>query len=255
MESTGLQKINLVRFADVPSTNSIAIELGQKGAPHGTVVLANRQSRGRGRMERSFASPPGGLYISIIIRPELESEQLPLITLAAGVACCKTVETLTGLAVRLKWPNDLYVGDKKLAGILTESSPYSVSERKVSFLVVGIGLNVNTEIEMFPSSLQESVTSLYCLQNKRYDPELFISGIVEYLNTFTTGLIGEKNALFSYWQQRDYLLGKDIRWQNPAGELIYGSGAGLHHDGCYTLRTAEGEDRYIIGGELRLVPS
>jgi len=244
--------IKVIRFADVPSTNRIAIELGQKGAAHGTVVLANRQSRGRGRMERSFASPPGGLYISIIIRPELDSEQLPLITLAAGVACCKTVETLTGLVVQLKWPNDLYVGDKKLAGILTESSPYSASKQKISFFVVGIGINVNTEIEMFPPSLQESVTSLYCIQNKRYDPELFISGIVDQLNRFVTDPASEKNTLFSYWQQRDYLFGKDIGWQNPAGEQLYGIGAGLHHDGCYTLRTAEGEDRYILGGELSL---
>ncbi len=245
--------LKIVHFTEVPSTNLMALEMGRKGAAHGTVVHAESQSKGRGRMEKPFASPPGGLYISIILRPELEPEFLPLVTLAAGVACCKTVEAETGLAVQLKWPNDLYVGNKKLAGILTESSPYSLAENTIPFVVVGIGLNVNTTVEMFPLSLQESVTSLYCLQNRCYEPGQFIPAIVKALDLFIAQISTDRRALFDYWKKRDYLFGKKICWLDPSRNRVYGSGDGLHEDGTYTLRTSEGKIYSIIGGEIQLL--
>ena len=244
--------MEITRFKTLPSTNLMALELGAQGAPDETVVLANTQEGGRGRLGRSFASPPGGLYMSILLRPDLMPEQLSLVTLAAGVACCRTVEQITGLEVLLKWPNDLYVDKKKLAGILTESAPFDVTQGKIPYVVVGVGLNVNTPVEKFPPVLQESATSVYCLCRQKYDPEQFVPGIVSHLRSLVAALKNEHGNMLQYWQERDYLRGRDIIWHDPAGTSYSGTGAGLHHDGCYKLRKREGGVIFLRGGELSL---
>jgi BirA family biotin operon repressor/biotin-[acetyl-CoA-carboxylase] ligase len=115
--------MRLHHFAIVDSTNSIALDLARQGAAQGTVVHADQQTGGRGRNGRQFCSPPGGLYFSVILRPELELVDFPLLTLAAGVGLCRGISKTTGVQLQLKWPNDLYFADKKLGGILTESGP------------------------------------------------------------------------------------------------------------------------------------
>jgi len=242
------REIKVIRYADVVSTNLLALELGEQGAAHGTVVVAEEQSGGRGRKARDFASPPGGLYFSLILCPETGSEHVSFLTLAAGVACSKTIEHVSGLPVKLKWPNDLYIGPRKLGGILTEAAPYSNVDQKIPFLVVGIGLNINTRPEMFPDSLRKSITSLYCMQNLRYDLEPIMTDIVLQLDRYACNLERLRDEIRGIWQQRDYLYGKKMSWHG-----IHGTGAGLLGDGRYQLQKDDGAIQPILGGELSLI--
>lgn len=134
-----------VFLEETDSTNREAKELARQGAPHGTAVLAERQTAGRGRLGRTFFSPEGGLYLSVILRPQCPPEDLPLMTPMAAVAVCRALEETLGIAPDIKWVNDLYLQGKKLCGILCEGAGEAV--------IVGIGLNLRTPEGGFPPQL------------------------------------------------------------------------------------------------------
>lgn len=140
-----------IALTETDSTNRVAKELARQGAVHGTVVTALRQTAGRGRLGRSFFSPESGIYLSVILRPQLPPADWTLVTPMAAVAVCRAVEELCGISPRIKWVNDLYQGDKKLCGILCEGAGDAV--------IVGIGLNYAMPPDGFPSDIP--ATALY----------------------------------------------------------------------------------------------
>jgi BirA family biotin operon repressor/biotin-[acetyl-CoA-carboxylase] ligase len=246
------QDISVVRYADVVSTNLIAFEYGGQGAAHGTVITALQQSGGRGRVGRSFSSPPGGLYFSLLLRPKVHPDQLSLLTLAAGVICCTVIEKASGLTVMLKWPNDLYLENRKLGGILCEAAPYAHSKGAVPFVVVGIGLNINTRIELFPQSLRDSVISLHAIQEHIYDLDQLMTDIAVQIEHYIHNMEQQREEILNWWRRRDYLYGKQICWLPAADREIKGIGVGLLADGRYGLQTAEGNIQPILGGVLSI---
>ncbi|MBI3609465.1 MAG: biotin--[acetyl-CoA-carboxylase] ligase [Nitrospirae bacterium] len=142
----------------VESTNTTALEWAEDGAPEGTLVLAESQTKGRGRMGRQWISPPKlNLYLSIILRPDGDPRHIGLWSLTAAVAVAQTIEQATGLPARLKWPNDIRVHAKKVSGLLLESA---LHKDRLKHLVLGIGLNVNLTRDALPDNLRNSVTSL-----------------------------------------------------------------------------------------------
>ena len=148
-------------YKDTDSTNTIAKQWAIEGAPHGSLVLAERQAQGRGRLGRSFASPPGGIYMSIVLRPQAGDGQAPpLITAATAVAVCRAVRALCGIELSIKWVNDLYLGTKKCCGILSEAST-NFEDGSIEYIVVGIGLNFRTRLREFPADIARIATSLY----------------------------------------------------------------------------------------------
>ncbi len=247
------KKYTVIRYPKVDSTNSIALDLGSRDAPHGTVVLADEQSGGRGRLSRCFSSPKGGLYLSVILRPRLPIEKLSLITLAAGVACAEAVEQVSGISVQLKWPNDLYYKGEKLGGILTEAAPYSSSDRAVPFIVVGIGLNVNTRLKSFPSLLSNLATSLYCITTKEHEIDNLMDSFMSSLLTEISLLQDNEEKVMDHWRERDYLLGKKIRWHVSEGEIVHGTGNGLLSDGRYRLTSSGGDDYPVLAGDIEII--
>lgn len=149
---------NFLILDSVTSTNDYAKTLARQGAAHGTAVLAKSQSAGRGRMGRTFLSPEGGLYLSVILRPWAEAAQLMALTPVLAEAACNAVEQVTGLRPKIKWCNDLLLENKKLAGILTE--PSLKPDGTADFVVCGIGLNCRTvpeEVEDMAAGLGEAV--------------------------------------------------------------------------------------------------
>jgi len=247
------KKYTVIRYPKVDSTNSIATDLGGQDAPHGTVVLADEQSGGRGRLSRFFSSPRGGLYLSVILRPQLPVEKLPLITLAAGVACAEAVELVAGISVQLKWPNDLYYNGKKLGGILSEAAPYSSLDGAVPFIVVGLGLNVNTRSESFPRPLSHHATSLYCLTSQEYEIGKLVDSFMNLLFSEVALLQDNKENVMDHWRKRDYLFGKKVRWQVPQGEIVHGIGNGLLSDGRYRLTSSGGDDYPVLAGDIEII--
>ena len=131
--------------------------LAEEGAEEGTVVVAEIQNRGKGRRGKTWISPPGGVWMSIILRPDILPSRAPHITLVTGVAVAETLKKELNLDVGIKWPNDILIGNKKVCGILTE---VNASINKINYLVVGIGIDMNVEIPMFPPDLQKDATSL-----------------------------------------------------------------------------------------------
>lgn len=132
-----MEKINLQIFPELPSTNDEIKKQGLAGAPEGTAVLAEKQSAGRGRLGNSFLSPEGGIYLSVLLRPACSAEETMPLTVLLAVAAVETIEEATGIRPKIKWPNDLVSGRKKLGGILTELTQYEGGY----FLTAGIGLN------------------------------------------------------------------------------------------------------------------
>lgn len=246
-------KYKVIRYSRVDSTNRIAYELGCKDAVHGTVVLADEQSVGRGRKSRLFISPRGGLYLSVILRPQLPVEEISLVTLAAGVATAEAVELITGISAQLKWPNDLYCNGKKLGGILTEAAPYSQLEKGVPFVVVGIGLNVNTRSDLFPHALHDIATSLYSITDQKYDINTLMDSLMDSLLVEVTLLQKNKEKVMSHWRHRDYLLGKNLSWKDPLGQVVHGTGSGLLPDGRYRLTSSGGDDYPVIAGDISII--
>lgn len=230
------------------------MQMALQGAEHGTVVVAGQQAHGRGRGEKSFASPPGGLYMSVILRPDLPADRLPFITLAAGLACANAIEEQSGLTVALKWPNDLYLQGRKLGGILAQTGPYSPVAHAIPFVVLGIGINVNTRRETFPPELHNIVTSLYDAKLGQYDIDTLLTAIHAHLGALVPRLRAEAAAVVSAWRNRDYLLDREITWQDVRGKTMVGRGVGIRNDGSYQLQTADGTLHSIRAGEVTLCP-
>lgn len=243
---------DIIHYQEVESTNTVALEMGEREAAHGTVVHADRQTGGRGRQSRFFSSPVGGLYMSIVLRPHLAGNDLPLVTLAAGIATAEAIEKLSGLPVQLKWPNDLYLNGKKLGGILTEAAPYSQETKSIPFVVTGIGVNVNTPAEAFPEPLQALATSLFCQSSREFNIDLLLKSVIAELLAEVQLLQEIKENVLAHWRNRDYLLDRELTWQDPQGRIIYGVGRGLMADGRYRLTTSQGDDYPVLSGDIQL---
>jgi BirA family biotin operon repressor/biotin-[acetyl-CoA-carboxylase] ligase len=216
------------------STNSLARELAEAGAPGGTVVTAAEQTAGRGRQGRTWTAPAGGaLLYSAIVRPlERRHAMLPL---AAAVAACEAAERLEdGIECRIKWPNDIWVGGRKLAGILIEARPQD------GWAVIGVGLNLAISPEEFPPELRETAVSLASSPTA----EAARAALDESLGAWVDA---EPAEVLAAWEERDALRGREIAWGGGSGVAD-----GVSESGDLLVVTAGG-DRVALGaGEVHL---
>ena len=240
----------ILSYPHLDSTNRLARELVLEGCAIGTVVLADNQSSGRGQYGRVFSSPVGGLYITLILAPDLPLSSLPLVTLATGLACRETLHTATGLSALIKWPNDLYLDGRKVAGILCESV-VTPGDGQAPRVLVGVGVNVNSRIQDFPAEVQSIVTTVHeHLRESLPLPEL-LPRFVRAISARVAMLRDYRASVLAEWQRFDYLFGKDIVC--TAGAVVReGVAAGLTDEGRYRLRDASGTVHEVIGGQLRL---
>jgi len=229
------------------STNDLARDLAVQGAPEGTLVIANEQTAGRGRMGRRWDAPPDtSLLMSIIFRPSLPVERSPRLVMACGLALAEACHELTSLPVQVKWPNDLQIGGKKVAGILAESA---VSGEKAEWIVVGIGLNVNQVFEP-GDPLWETATSLRMAGGNEYDRAAVLAQSMARLKSWYSRL--EDEALTEAWRKRCVTLGQRIRVSTAAGELI-GLAEDIDTTGALWLCDDSGRRHRLLGGETTLL--
>lgn len=248
-------------FRSLESTNLTAKKMALDGAPTGTVVIAEEQTKGRGRMGRSFYSPPsGGIYISFILQPRFDVSKSVLITTAASVAVCKAIENVTGISCRIKWVNDVYLEEKKICGILTEAVTDFESGR-IEYVVLGIGINFNTAQSAFPSELSGIAGSLLDhgqqsgsgITRNRLIAEL-INQVVEVNETL------ESKAFLSEYKRRSFVLGKEIiiiqttgsEQERNLAEGIPATAVDIDRDGGLVVRLRDGSFRTLNSGEISI---
>ncbi|WPD22049.1 MAG: biotin--[acetyl-CoA-carboxylase] ligase [Candidatus Electrothrix scaldis] len=237
-------------FSTLDSTNILALAMAEQGAEHGTVIHADRQSGGRGRGKRKFASPVGGLYFSLILRPELDLVDLPLLTLAAGTGLCLSFREALSVPVMMKWPNDLYVYERKMAGILTESGP--IRGGQAEFVVIGVGVNVSTAPELFPQELRQKSISLVHVTEHCPSIEVLLPLFVNAMQQAAQRLAEAKEELLADWRTFDYLKGRALRYLRHEEE-IPATGIGLAPDGQYIIVDTQGIEHQVLAGDLNPV--
>lgn len=236
----------IMMFDRVDSTNRIALEMASQGLPGGIVILAEAQEKGKGRLGREWFSPEGmNLYFSLLLRPYQPARDFPLYSLATSVALIEAIQRTTGLAVQIKWPNDVVLEDKKLAGILLESE---VRGDQSPSLVVGVGVNVNIGLTDFPPELQKSATSLRIALGRPVDRadlliELFNQLVEQYR------LVDDKALLIQAVRQHCQTLGRRVRVQTARQEFE-GWAEDLQEDGALLIRMGDGNQRRILVGDV-----
>lgn len=219
------------------STNARARELALAGAPDGTIVTAGEQSEGRGRQGRTWSAPAGkALLMSAIVR-ELSTRDA-LLPLAVPVAVAEACDELAGIGCQIKWPNDVWVGGRKLSGILLEGRPQE------GWAVIGVGLNVGTTSEEFPDELRDRATSLAIESAADPGVERVLAAVLEAL---TRRLADPHDEILAAWRERDLLRGTQIRWSG--GE---GTAAGIDENGGLLVDTTDGRVA-LDAGEVHLL--
>jgi BirA family biotin operon repressor/biotin-[acetyl-CoA-carboxylase] ligase len=246
---------NLIRLDVTESTNSVALEAGQQGAVPGTVVVADAQTGGRGRLSRPWISPPGtGLYFSIILRPRLAPEHLPKVTLAAGLALCKAVEAEYSLSPEIKWPNDLLLGGRKFGGILTETESVTGSDSTSTLVVVGIGLNLSKPEGGFPPDIKDRATAISLHADNDVLSEILLETCAAAVEKEVQRLEkGQFPAILQEWKKRDSSKGKILTWVTLQGKEVTGLSLGPDVDGLLCIRDQAGDIHRVISGDVNLV--
>ena len=245
---------NTLYLTSTGSTNEDAYKLALEGKRHGFAVLAGVQTAGKGRLGRPWVTPPDtGLCCSIILRPKLPFIEFPRLTLTAGLALCKVIEKVTGLdTFGLKWPNDLYCEGKKCGGILVESSS-PASPDAASFVIVGIGLNVNSRPYDFPSEFRETVTSLRSQTSRSYSvEEIFVLLRASLLSHLAMHEEQGFGVILEEWQKRDVLYGKEMQWLTVGKKVVTGIGLGPDDTGQLLVKDREGKHHAILSGDVSL---
>jgi BirA family transcriptional regulator, biotin operon repressor / biotin---[acetyl-CoA-carboxylase] ligase len=236
-------------FAEVGSTNDVAKQLADEGAAHGEVVVAEAQSAGRGRRGRSWASPPGrNVYLSVVLRPDLPPARAPELTLLGSVAACQAVRQ-AGVPAAIKWPNDLLVGDRKLAGILTEMA---AEVDQVQWVVLGIGVNVNAQAEDFPEEVRDLATSMALERRHPIPRALFAAALLTALEEWLDRHAAEGfEPVRQAWRELSGTLGREVRVRTGEGEVV-GVAEDVDAAGALLVRTSQGPRR-VIAGDVELL--
>lgn len=232
-------------FQEIDSTMAAARKLARGGCPAFTTVIAERQTEGRGRLQRSWHSDPGGLYATLVLRPEIPVVDSPRLSFAASLEMVETLRDLTGVQAAVKWPNDVLVGERKLAGMLSEME---AGGDLVTFVNIGIGLNVNND----PTAANSEATSLYRLTGKRIRRQALLSAFLDRMERRLTA--GGLARAIENWKGLTVTLGRKVRVQTLK-EAVWGHAEDVDDQGALILRTDGGERRRIVFGDCFHQPS
>ncbi|MGH2349883.1 MAG: biotin--[acetyl-CoA-carboxylase] ligase [bacterium] len=223
----------------VTTTNDLARALADAGAEEGTVVVAREQVAGRGRAGREWASPPGGLWLSVVLRPNRPVDEWPLLGFVLAIASCEAIDALTGLRTGVKWPNDVMLGSRKLGGVLVEATP--------AFAVGGIGLNVNFAPDILGPLVAKTATSVQAVTGHPVDLERLTALLLEKMEDGYGRFRLDRAWLLDEWRRRSVAMGRQVHVAGP--ESFDGVAEGIDETGALLVRTPEGM-RIVRAGEV-----
>ncbi len=231
-------------YDSVDSTMDIAFRLGLEKALEGSVVCAEVQKKGKGRLDRAWDSPKGkGIYMSIILRPKLSLMDTAKLTLLSAVAVCEAIRKMTGVLVNIKWPNDILFENKKMAGILTELNAETDS---VKFIVIGMGINVNTSLKVLP----ENATSLKQEAGKKISRVQLMQEILYYLEQWYENMQSNGfTPMMEQWKKWSCTLGRQVSLSNAGGD-IEGEALDIDEYGGLVIRTKQGDLVKRMSGDV-----
>jgi BirA family biotin operon repressor/biotin-[acetyl-CoA-carboxylase] ligase len=235
-------------YDEVVSTQPIAHEAAAKGAPEGTIVLAELQTGGKGRLGRQWVSPKSsGIWMSMIIRPVIPLPKTPQMTLLTAVCMARSIQQETGLPVKIKWPNDLFIGDKKVCGILTE---LNAEADRVHYLVIGIGVNVNSVVDDFPQDLAQIVTSLRIESGKRVNRLYLLQRFCrEFEKTYDLYLASGFQPVKEEWEALSYTVGRWVKVETISQKLE-GRAVGLDEEGVLVVEDEAGTRHKVYSADV-----
>lgn len=253
--STGLRTVRIgrriVAVDETDSTNQLAFRLAEEGAEDGLVVIADRQTGGKGRLGRRWESPGGvNLYCSVILRPAMPPVRAPQLTFLSAVAVARAVESVTRLCPQIKWPNDILVDGLKVAGLLNEMSSETDT---IHFVVLGIGVNLNMEREQFPETLRHPASSLMLKSGARVSRVEFTRALLTSLDDLYQDYLQQGFApIRAEWLSRSMVLGRRVRVAS-GDEVTVGTVAGIDDDGALLLQRDGGVSERVVAGDVTVL--
>lgn len=234
-------------FSEVTSTNDLAKELATIKAKEGTIIIAETQTGGKGRLGRKWASPRGGIWLSTILRPELSARDVPKLTLMTSLAVAKTISQLFNLRTEVKWPNDVLINAKKICGILTEANTRGA---KINFVVVGIGINANINLNSLPKQVRETTTSLKHELKREINREQFLQILLEKMDHYyVMSAKGHFDSILKEWRSLCRFLDSYVE-VTSLNEKIEGWAVDVDRSGALIIRLQDGTIKKVLSGDV-----
>ena len=247
--NNNFSNIEIYNYKTVSSTNEVAKNLALSGAKHGTVVISEEQTAGKGRLGRSFYSPANtGIYMSIILRPNLTAMDSVLITTSSSVAICDAIHKVTGIESQIKWINDIFINNKKVGGILTEAST-NFESGTIDYLILGIGINFNKPKDNFPYELKEIASSIYTDNCNGINRNMLCAEIINNILYMIPKI--KKYDFISEYKKRSLILNEEITY-TIAGISSKGKAIDINKDGSLVVRHDDGSLKILNSGEVSI---
>jgi BirA family transcriptional regulator, biotin operon repressor / biotin---[acetyl-CoA-carboxylase] ligase len=248
LDRLGKTRFTTVRIhEELPSTNTALVEEARAGAPEGLVLVADHQTAGRGRLGRTWSAEPGtALLVSVLLRPPLPVDEVPVVLMAAGLAACDGVEDAAGFRPQLKWPNDLVVDDRKLAGLLTEATGGSTPG-----VVLGLGINISRGA--YPAELSRDATSCEEIASKPINrAEVLIAFLAALESRYSTALAGGgRETTLTAYRSDSATLGRRVRVELTSGAPLEGQASRLADDGRLVVTDDDGAEHLVNVGDVK----
>jgi BirA family biotin operon repressor/biotin-[acetyl-CoA-carboxylase] ligase len=237
-------------YPETGSTNDDAFSLGITGAQEGTVVIADSQNKGKGRLQRSWHSPSGAnIYTSVILRPQITTSESSRIPILAGVAVAEVLDKYSPGKIKVKWPNDVLLNSKKVCGILSQ---VKITPKGIDFLVLGIGINVNMAHNQFSEEIRDSATSLAIETGREISRLELIISLYENLEKWYKQLLqNEFGPVKEKWLELTPMIGRTVQVVYK-DETISGTATGLDEDGSLILLTAGNKEIRVLAGDATI---
>ena len=232
----------LLFVEEIDSTNDEARRLSASGEKEGTVIIAAAQLKGRGRLHRRWVSPPGGIYLSILLKPYISPSRLPIITLLSAVAVVRTIRGLTKIDAAIKWPNDITIFRKKVGGILCEATKNTI--------IVGIGINLNTNISLFPTTLKKLITSVKFELGTALSRDKVIKILLEEFDKLYRDFLHHKqDEIISEWSSSCQTLGNRVKIETTKG-VVSGLAEKVNSRGELLVRGSDGKIKKVYSADV-----
>ena len=238
---------NLYIFKEVSSTNTVAKFLSMNGIESGSVIISEKQTKAKGRSGKSWESPLGGVWLSMVLNPNVDYAKLPLITLATGVAVAKTLEKIGIENPEIKWPNDIIIHDKKVCGILTEAV---TKLNTIENVIIGVGIDANLNVADFPEELQDGTTTLKEELGKDVNENSLIRIFLEEFEKISELFNHEGyEDILKEWRKRSYTIGKIVEVREPFNTYYDAYVLGIGKEGALVVEKIDGTLEKVISGE------